>query len=55
MIRFTARGAISTPDRFAMAVAGVVKVFVLVVGPFLGMPGGAASLSGFLRWPTWIQ
>ena len=32
--------AISTPDRFAMAVAGVVKAFVVVVGP----------LSSFVNW-----
>ncbi|MCZ4289845.1 HlyC/CorC family transporter [Hoeflea alexandrii] len=32
--------AISTPDRFAMAVSGVVKVFVVVVGP----------LSSFVNW-----
>lgn len=32
--------AISTPDRFAMAVAGVVKGFVVVVGP----------LSSFVNW-----
>jgi len=32
--------AISTPDRFAMAVSGVVKAFVVVVGP----------LSSFVNW-----
>jgi hypothetical protein len=35
--------------------AGLLIHMLLDTLDCLGMPGGAAALANFLRWPTWIQ